>query len=827
MKQKMKYILPGLALALFATFSDFVSMAQVTVQVPSTCDVVVAGIGGTTGYGQYVGDGGIVTMPDPYAGGTFTYFPGCCAGPLPASWYLQGDLSITQTAVPPSPALQVAGAVGTLPIMSYNENLVLPFEADMAGFQNARNLGKVNVGYNLTGPCSFIDLGISFKIYKVYSGSVLGSGGTYIAPIIGPTCVEAGNAYVYSQAPDYSGNEFDAIGIDTVRWAITIPVTGDYYSGDHSSYTFTTPASLVGLPQPFVLTVCDGGANPWDGFAPAYVPGTTCVSTNIYAIPTMPVWTVPPPSCLPTGMTAYSISYNTDPLLTYTWTSSDGEWALNTVTGVGTQTLNITDMDDNPSTLTLTITGPCPPVTFTFTINRTFIAPTTYISGPSCVIAGTANTFQIASGADVLGNCTNWTLPPGWPLPTYLDGDGSIISINVPSWATGSYILSASECFCPGTISTTIYITPSAPTIVSGPPCVDRITPGTATYTASIVAGAISYTWYPPLGWTPAGPITTAGPISPTFTAGGCSPGPDAITVVANGPGGCSSPASAPYIINYDPITPTGITYGCYSSIPGTMTISVTPAICGFYGSWTLTTIPAGFFPGYSWDPITGEITVITTGVAGQPQICLTHNTTACGSGPTICFPPVKLGPSAWVDAYCNPSATGSDLYVCYGAPSGSTYSWSEVGYGFLTSGSNVLVCSMSGTVYGDFCVTITSGTCTIGPICVPPCTHSYYRESEDSSGGPKKPVNKIQVYSDDIKVNPNPNPGTFKVDLPKFNSGAIGKLIAADGKEAGNYNLNEGENYISNEGLAPGIYYFILNVDGNVSSYKIEILKQ
>jgi hypothetical protein len=118
----------GLMLAIaFLTFCHE-SSGQMTIQVPTACEVVVAGTGGATGPVGTVGNGGIVVMPDPFdesgSAGNFVLNP---AGNTITGWTLQGDLSVQTSNVPPAAPIQNVGpSINIVNIESYNKKISRP-----------------------------------------------------------------------------------------------------------------------------------------------------------------------------------------------------------------------------------------------------------------------------------------------------------------------------------------------------------------------------------------------------------------------------------------------------------------------------------------------------------------------------------------------------------------------------------------------------------------------------------------------------------------------------------------------------------------------------
>ncbi len=816
----IKSILMRFSVLIALAISNFNTWAQPVVKVPPACQVVQVGtgVGTVLGFGGVVGNGGVVIMPDPFKvvspAGDFTYVPN---GTTQIGWGMQGDLSI-YTSTTSGSAIQGAGASPTLTIQSYNENLRIPSESTLPSTPNlARSKGRISVSYSSPG-CGG-GAAISFDVYKTYANT--GAGAQYVPPIVGPDCWLPNTPYTYSVDQIATDNLPDGIGLDKYYWTITDalgnPVPGistAYYSADKSSYTFTTPTSFAGYNFPFTVQTCYGRANPWDGDAGVSAPHTTCVTHTVVSAPTAPTLSTPIPTCLNTGIHTFSTTYTPVAGQTYTWTSSNASWTLTQSPG----NLSITTMDDNPGVLTLTITGPCQPATFTYNINRSLTAGVTTISGATCVSDGTSSNYILNSPDPVLNNGTCWTLPTGW-TKTNLNGAASSVSILVPAGtAAGPYTVSAYSCLCPGgVISLTVNVKPTTPAGITGPTCVVRNGGPTASYTVPAVTGASSYTWSLPTGWSCS---TACSSNSPVFQPGGTSTGPVNITVVANGSGGCNSAASLPLAVNYSPVTPSGIVVGCFSyGIAGTTTITVGSAPAPFYGTYTVTSVPTGLFSGTpSVDPLTGVITMNTLATAsGTYVINITHVTSACGSSTTVSTPVTVAGNGATLALYPNPAVGGSDVYITT-APGSPTYTWTIAGVTVPGATTSALLLSSSTPPPGNVCVNVTLGGCTT-VVCHTPGTHGLKQASGNTNDG-------NQAFAQQVKVYPNPTDGSFNITLPAFKTSAVMQMVDANGRNAGQYELKEGDNMIPDKGLAPGIYYLMIKADDNVLSYKIEILK-
>lgn len=692
-------------------------VAQPVVRVPPTCNVVVAGtgVGASPGFGGQVGDGGIVCMPDSFdivgAGGNFSYVAN---GTVLIGWSLRGDLSVQTTNLPPVAGVYSAGAVNPLNIESYNKNLrtaegptpLLP----TSNTKWARSKGRVTIGYS-QAPCNN---SITFEVYKQYTNIAPSA----VPPIIGPDCLLPNTIYTYSVDQIASDNAGDAIGFDSYYWSgLPVGATNTYYSADRSSVTFTTGATV----SAFTLKCAYGRCNPWDGDGvyTALPVNTTFVTKTIGTSPVAPTFTTAPPTCLNTGTSTFNVVLTPGAIIpgyTYAWSAIGTPWLL---TQNGTQNANLTvnGLDNNPGVLTLKITnGSCPPSTFTYTINRNFVAPSASISGSTCLTAGTTtNAYSIQTNAVL--NPTIWTLPAGWSItPLSANGTNSALSITVPGTATaGVYTISAKSTACPGIITKQVNVRPAAPVFTSTTPnCVVKgLTPIT-NIAVTPVPGATGYSWSitGAPGWSITANATTA---NPTFVPNGTTAGPVTITVTALGTGGCNS-ATVSKSINYIAILTS------FNPTVGFCDQYVVNSTCGSVASWVVN--------GTTYTTSTGNISI---GV---------NNLSICGNG----------GPA--ITSVCA-NVTGVGL-----------------------------VCATSLGTH-----TLRSSTTTENLI--------------------------DEELIDNVIISPNPNSGSFSINVTDFKESANATLIDFSGNEIQTYSLQKGDTKIENGRLQKGNYFVVIIIDG------------
>ena len=794
-----------LALAMACTLA---LAAQPLVTVPVACNVVVPGTGGTTGFGGKVGDGGIVTMPDPSGTGlTFTL-----GGVTPIKWALLGDISIEAAITPPTPPVASAGAVTSVKIISYNKDL-RPSETGTPS-TNARSKGRVTVDYT-QGSCNNK---MSFDIYKVWGNPAVTTYPhvKYAPPIVGPNCWGQGpftypaNLITFSVDQVSSDNALDAIGFDQYYWKITnghlvnLPSGAFYTSADVSSITIdqSTGAFTGWLDDgPFNIKVCYGRANPWDGgtLLNQATTGVTCVTKTIGTAPTQPTMTVSP-SCPLWSSNTFSASVSSGGYAC-TWSADNPLWTL-TPSGTNNQTVTVTNAGPNPGTLILTMTGNCGQYVFQYPIYRSLAGITPTINS-TCVAAGA--TFTVSLPGNAQNNCTNWTITPA-PSPAWSftqNATGSVRTYTLPAGACPSqYTIQASGCGgCSAfSNSVTLNVKPPTPTIL-GPTCVpyDTGTP-LQTFSAVIACGTGSYTWSNTLGMTGSSTGTSIS-YAPVGTNGG------QVRVVANGTGSCNS-NMATLNVNRTPPMPS-VSWPCVSvGVPGTTLFTVTNPAPGVNYTWSFP-VGLGSFPG----GVAISKTVSTTGVPGTYNCSVTaNNASAPQCGPITHNFQVVVGYTTTVVAvnqsgFSTVVATpGQTSYQLWNCTTGSTQGPPQAG--------NTFNLTNPGT--GSYSVNITTlAGCVERPACV--TTTYHFMPPADDPGDQVEDFTPESTQKGFI-IHPNPNTGEFTVSLLREVKNGVLSIYDAQGKQVGHsMRLSLGENRFNKDHLAPGTYHLQLELDGTL----------
>ena len=831
---KSKY----LVLAIVLCSVSFGFAQQVVVRVPATCNVVVAGLGGTTGFGGRVGDLGVVAMPDPYPLNTFTAIPS--TGVTIGTWSLLGDLSFKLGVTSPlyDNAIATSTGVGN-DIMSYNKKY-RPSEG-VAPSQNfwARSKGRVRIAYSATCGGS-----ITFEVYKVYLNDPRATPPSTVPQIVGPDCLLPNTQYTYSVDQIASDNANDSIGFDKYYWSGLPPgvqgATTTYYSADFSSITFVTPLTF----SSFTIQCCYGEANPWDGgiVPTSTLPHNTCVTklVGVSALPPSSYTTTltgasmvatPGTNCLPTGQTSFTVSYTTPSSGTYTWSAPNTSWNLATTTNAGNTILTVSNIDNNPGNLTLTATsGSCLATVINYQITRSFVAPLVISPASSnCLVSpSTNNSFSI--GPNAANNATSWTITPvGTATPgalTYTTNTvGSTIYINVAAGTpAGAYTLKAisTNATCSGNITYTVYVKPAQPTIVTtaSNTCVNLGSTAPITYTCNTIAGATGYLWSFPAGWnatsfTTASASITVTPLSSTAVLNGNA------TVTAIGVAGSSCNTLSPnFAIGYNGTAPTTVNANCswaFGTV-GTTTITIANAPNPFYGTYTLAA-NAALFTSYVVNA-NGTITLTTpaTLTPGTYTLNITHTVTGCTSGTAT---NVTVTVTSNGSTMTTLPGTASDTYFVGNSPAGATFVW-LVGYN--NNPPTQVPTPVATPNQLAFSGTLAPPTAVICSVTFGGCTTTLGATSFGSHSQKQANGNIRNTVSEGIKIYPNPNGGNFTIKVADFKENATAILYDISGKQLDSFTLKIGENTIQKEGLSRGTYIVLLNVDGKTEGKKISI---
>ncbi|MCD6067063.1 MAG: hypothetical protein K0S33_1889 [Bacteroidetes bacterium] len=395
--------------------------------------------------------------------------------------------------------------------------------------------------------------------------------------ISGTTTICSGSTNTYSISP--------VAGATSYSW--TLP---GFWSGTSTTNSITTTASGTSGPVSVAVNNSCGSSAPQTlavivntiPVSPGTIAGTTTIcsgSSNIYSIADVPDAT------------------------SYTWTLPGG-WSGTSATDSIT-----TIASDTSGTITVTANNSCgSSIAQTLAIVVNTIPAIPVITGPAAICAGNNVIYSVT---DVPGATDyTWTLPGGWPGTSVTDSITTIAS------SSGGSVSVTANNACGNSIAQNLTITidnlPSIPAAITGTTVI--CSGASAIYSVATVAGATSYAWTLPGGWS--GTSTTD---SITATAGASG---GSITVTAGNSCGNSAAQTIAVLVNTVPTSPgtiTGTTTICSGS-SNIYSIADVPDATGY--TWTL---PGGWAGTSATDSITttasdtsGAITVTADNACGN-----------------------------------------------------------------------------------------------------------------------------------------------------------------------------------------------------------------
>ncbi len=309
------------------------------------------------------------------------------------------------------------------------------------------------------------------------------------------------------------------------------------------------------------------------------------------------------------------------------------------------------------------------------------------IIGNTAVCPGTAQTYSVAavSGA---GSYT-WTLPSGW------SGNSTTNSINTTSGTAGGNITVIANNTCGNSTARSLAISitaaaPAQPGNISGP---SIVCPGTVqTFSIAAIAGAGSYNWTLPAGWSG---TSTSNSINVTAGTG-------AGNITVNAVNGCGTGAARNLAVSAGGTAP---------ATPAVITITGgTAAVCT--GDNRTYTVPQVAATTYNWNAPAG--TIINSGQGTNSiNLSFTANFTSpgtlsvtpsnsCGSGSAATLTISK----AVLTRPGSISVAGGIAKVCSGdtrsysvaAVAGITYNWAAPVGASITNGQGTATISITYT---------------------------------------------------------------------------------------------------------------------------------
>lgn len=428
-----------------------------------------------------------------------------------------------------------------------------------------------------------------------------------------------------------------------------------------TSYTWTLPAGWTGTSATNSITVTVGNASGNITVKANNPCGSS--SVRVFAViannvPNQPgVISGSTPVCAGSIQT-YSIA-SVAGATSYTWTLPSGWSGSSTTTSItvtigtagGNLMVNADNACGNSSNRVLFVAiTPLPPTPGT-------------ITGATTVCSGSSQTYSIASVAGATSYI--WTLPSGW------SGSSTTTSISCTAGITGGNVsvLAVNNCGVSNTTRTlavSVLTTPAQPGAISGS---TSVCSGATSlnYHITAVAGATSYTWTLPSGWS--GTSTTTTILANAGTTGGT------ISVTASNSCGTSIAQTLAVTVNTIPVQPGTISGSTAPCQAVSQTYSVSPVAGATSYTWTLPT-------GWTGTSTLSSITCVPNGTSGNITVKAVNS---CGSSPVQTLA-VNVIPVTAVTITANPAnfnycAQISPNYLRMFASSGYTsYAWSPSG---------------------------------------------------------------------------------------------------------------------------------------------------
>jgi hypothetical protein len=421
------------------------------------------------------------------------------------------------------------------------------------------------------------------------------------------------------------------------------------------------------------------------------------------------------------------------------------------------------------------------------------------INGNIQVCAGTSQTYTVnpVPGA----TSYTWNLPSGWSGTsttnsiTYTVGN-TVGQFNISVFASNACGVSSSQ-----NLLVDVNAVPAQPSAITG--AVDLCAGSTQTYQISSVAGATSYTWNLPVGWT--GSSSTE-----TINANvGTSNGNFTISVVANNACGNSTAqtlnVSVASAAPAQPGTITGNNTVCTGTNQNYSIAAVNEAASYI---WTL---PSGWSGSSSSNSINA---VVGTSVGSEIISVAAQN--ACGTSSvqtvtiTVNTLPNQPGAISGNTSFCSGSAQVFSIANVAGADS---YTWNLPSGWSGSSSSNTINATVGSNI----------GTQTVSVTANNSCGSST---AQTLSVNVNNCATGIDVNTDNFETIFFPNPATIQFTIANAEIGTRISVIDITGKVMFTETVNANTHVISTKDLVSGIYFVQLENNGQISQMKLVVNK-
>ncbi|GAB3202960.1 gliding motility-associated-like protein [Pontibacter aydingkolensis] len=382
----------------------------------------------------------------------------------------------------------------------------------------------------------------------------------------------------------------------------------------------------------------------------------------------------------------------------YTWAVPAG-WSI--LSGQGTTEITV-KANTTAGTVSLTAGNDCSTTTVSKQVSISTTKPNAPgpITSTGAVCAGASSVFNVSPVTGATSYL--WEVPAGWVI---VSGQGTTnVQIQTGSIAGTIKVYAVNACGNSSNAST-LDVAPfqtnlAKPASIKGPAADFCKNQTNLKYSIDPVAGASTYTWTVPTGWTiTAGQGTTAITVT-SGVAGG------EITVAAGNPCGTGTAQSLAVKPNTVPAQPTNIVGSADPCNGATTEYSVT-GVAGLGYTWT---VPAG------WTIVNGQgtnkITVKATSTSGTVNIVAT-NTCGASTAAQLQVKPVSTVPAAPVaiKGAANACAGRTVTYTVDGVALASSYEWKlPEGWTIVSGQGTAQITVLAGTKPGTITVVSKNG---------------------------------------------------------------------------------------------------------------------
>lgn len=463
-----------------------------------------------------------------------------------------------------------------------------------------------------------------------------------------------------------------------------LPVSGA------TSYTWTLPSGWSGTSTTDSITVTVGAAG-----GNIMVKANNSCGSGSTRVLFATVTNVPPAPGTITGSTLVcsgsTQTYSIAPVAgatSYFWTLPSGWTGSSTSTSI---TCTAGSTGGNVSVLSVNNCGVSNTTRIlTVSVSTTPSLPGA-ITGNTTVCQGTTQTYHIAAVAGATSY--TWTLQSGWT------GTSTTVSITATVGSSSGNVSVVANNNCGTSASSTLAVTtnsiPAQPGAISGNTSVCQGT--VQTYSVSPVAGATSYTWTKPAGWS--GTSTT-----------------NSITFTVNATGG-NLTAKATNSCGSSPVQSLAVSANAITAV----TITGNPAnynFCSQIAPTSVVMIASAGYSSYAWSPSGGNAQTATVNAANTYTVTATNGagctTTASKVVTNNCALPTSLnttnilGTSAkatWVQSQCRYNYTiqisvhGLNSWAQYTVSPSTSYTFTGLSLSTSYDWQIQTNCNTSGTI--------------------------------------------------------------------------------------------------------------------------------